>query len=503
MFTKSKIIQYVSFITVYFLFHSENIAHAQYIYSTNKYYNENIENQLNDYENFHSSKKPFTIEFYINDTNNIVIYPVLSSLIGISSHNKIITNNIDGLLIRGNPLKKISFQLAILTNVQLFPVSYKTKIDTNQIMPFWGKYWFRKKNLYVQPLLLGSITIMPIKYLSLQMGTGSQFIGNGYRSLLLSDNAPPTPFLSLTSNFWKLEYTIRWSYLKDIDNTNKIGNTVNKFGVFHYFDLKLNNRLNIGFFESIIWWGEDSVTKRGVDISYLNPIIFFRPIEYAQHSPDNANLGANMSFRFWNQNFLYGQIFIDDLRVNDLLAGNNWWGNKYGWQIGVKSFRLLNITNLFFQTEFNWIRPYTYSHASSSLNYGSMYHSLAHPLGANFREILAVSRYAPKNWFILGKYSIAQLGIDTLPNKSVGQNIYLPYTLRITDNMGNALFMQGLKQIITYSELKIGRQMSAKWKCFIYFSLQHFNFYGNNHPVKETIYNLGISTNFINDERDY
>ena len=84
-----------------------------------------------------------------------------------------------------------------------------------------------------------------------------------------------------------------WAYLNDISDNG----FTDKYGVFHYLNINLTKRLSIGFYESVIWWGSDANTVRGIDPAYLNPVIFFRPVEFAIHSPDNANIGGNASLR--------------------------------------------------------------------------------------------------------------------------------------------------------------------------------------------------------------
>ncbi len=43
------------------------------------------------------------------------------------------------------------------------------------------------------------------KFFSTEFGNGTHFIGNGYRSMLLSNNHTPYPYLSFTTNLWKVK----------------------------------------------------------------------------------------------------------------------------------------------------------------------------------------------------------------------------------------------------------------------------------------------------------
>jgi hypothetical protein len=72
------------------------------------------------------------------------------------------------------------------------------------------------------------------------------------------------------------------------------------------------------------------------------------------------------------------------------------------------------INNLDAQLEINQVRPYVYSHYTPSQNWIHYNQSLAHPLGANFREIIGIIRYQPTSrLFIDARYSFSKQGIDT------------------------------------------------------------------------------------------
>ena len=57
------------------------------------------------------------------------------------------------------------------------------------------------------PIATGYLSYSPSKFFNVQFGHGKNFIGDGYRSLLLSDNASPYPYFKLNTTFWKLKYT--------------------------------------------------------------------------------------------------------------------------------------------------------------------------------------------------------------------------------------------------------------------------------------------------------
>jgi len=416
------------------------------------------------------------------------------------------TNNLysieSGVFYQKNLTRKLNLDVCAFGSFNKYPYYINNSIDSTNSTPNWGLPLYHKNKNYILPVILMNINVQPIKYLTLSVGYNKNFIGNGYRSLLISDNSPPYPYLKGIINFWRIEYHIIWAYLKDIisSNSNDISFT-DKYGVFHYLDVNITKRLSMGFFESVIWWGKDNTTNRGIELYYLNPVIFFRPVEYSLHSPDNANLGGNMSIRLWNKTFIYGQIFIDDLMVKELLKNSGWWGNKYGLQIGFKTHNLLNINNLFFQNEFNLVRPFTYSHSSVNLNYGTLHTPLAHPLGANFREYISIVRYSYKNWFVFSKTIFYTTGKDT-SNLNFGQDIYKSYLLRVTKN-NKVEFLQGNKLSPFYAELTINKKIIQKWNLYFFVSIKKYLSDIKSKEINETIFSVGINTQLLNNERDF
>jgi hypothetical protein len=82
------------------------------------------------------------------------------------------------------------------------------------------------------------------------------------------------------------------------------------------------------------------------EFSYMNPIILYRSIERANGSPDNVNLGLNFKALVAGHLQFYGQAFFDEFKSKELFAGNGWFGNKFGIQMGGKYFDAYTIKNL-------------------------------------------------------------------------------------------------------------------------------------------------------------
>jgi hypothetical protein len=307
------------------------------------------------------------------------------------------------------------------------------------------------------------ITYAPYKFLKLELANSKNFLGDGYRSFLLSDNARSYPYFKAEAHFLGIKYSCIWAALSPNIRNDFAGINFSqtKFAVFHYFDWSVSKRLSLGVFESIVSKKTDFFS-----FEYLNPVIFFRPVEFSLGSEDNALLGASFKLSINNLNAFYGQLIIDDIIVGQLIndikhtvkpdytGEYGWFANKWGIQLGFKSFDIFKVENLDFFTEVNIARPYLYSHFYPEQNYSNNGQSLAHPLGANFVESVSGVRYKLNNLNIDFSMMYVKLGMDQI-NTHYGQNIFLstmdgnqgmPY---IVQSYGNRILQGNLTDIIS------------------------------------------------------
>jgi hypothetical protein len=89
------------------------------------------------------------------------------------------------------------------------PGYVQRRIQRDQIVPHEG-YWkyFKTQNgsQYDFFSARGYVTYAATKHINVQLGHDRNFIGNGYRSLILSDYSSPYFFLKLNTRIWKLNY---------------------------------------------------------------------------------------------------------------------------------------------------------------------------------------------------------------------------------------------------------------------------------------------------------
>jgi hypothetical protein len=359
------------------------------------------------------------------------INPVLHGFVGYDKDNEDTPYmNTRGLELRGSIAKKVGFYTYFTDTQATFPTYITQKITELDAIPGEGFY---KREIGANGVdfltARGYITFDAIKnIMNIQFGYDKNFIGNGYRSMVLSDFSSNYLFLKINTNIWKLNYQNIFGQMVS-DNLKFDSFYPVKYFASHHLSLNITKNLNVGLFESIVFSRRDTnninSSNGTYDFRYLNPLIFYRSIEQQAGSPDNANVGLDFKWNFAKHFSLYGQLLVDELIFSEIRSGKGWRGNKQAAQIGLKYIDVAGISNLDLQAEANIARPYTYSHNFKYAEYSNYQQPLAHPLGANFYELIGIARFQPiKRLNLTGKMIYAKYGTDA-GGGNWGQNIFL------------------------------------------------------------------------------
>ena len=304
----------------------------------------------------------------------------------------------------------------------------------------------------------GYVNYSPNKFFDISIGRGKNFFGEGYRSLFLSDNAYSYPFLKITTKVWKIRYVNLFSQLSDIRNANGSSSAfAKKYSSMHYLSWNVSKRVNFSIFEGIVWQSNDNDFQRGFDINYLNPVILYRPVEFGLGSPDNALLGFGFNIKMAKRNLIYGQLLFDEFLLQEIRAGDGWFGNKQAAQLGLLFHDIAGHQGLDLRSELNYVRPFMYTHSDTRQNYAHHGQALAHPYGSNFWEWINVGSYRRDRLTITNTLSVAEMGVDT-GQFSFGNDIFRPENDRPRASTGlkNRGFFLLLpsKQTVIQNELK-------------------------------------------------
>jgi hypothetical protein len=351
------------------------------------------------------------------------ISPVVYLGVGKDSRSDALTSiNTRGVEIRGMIDRKIGFYTFLTENQMILPLYVEDAMRPYNVVPHEG-FWKNFKTTGVDFFQARAYIDFNItKHIYFQFGHDRTFIGNGYRSLIFSDYSPPNLFLRVNAKVWKINYLFQLNRLTANDPVSRIGLTsdqrsLDRYMALHHASINIGKKFNLGIFESVIFTPDDPLNRGSFDLSYLNPVIFYRAIEQQFGSSDNALLGLDFKWNAFKGISLYGQALLDEFVIAEIRAGNGWWGNKYALQLGAKYIDVAGISNLDLQLEYNTARPYTYSHNTSS-SYSNYSQPLAHPLGANFSEVVAIVRYQPiPKLNLIAKTFLATTGKD-----ATGQN---------------------------------------------------------------------------------
>ncbi|HEX6332931.1 MAG TPA: hypothetical protein VFZ78_01825 [Flavisolibacter sp.] len=357
-----------------------------------------------------------TEDFYLS------VNPVFQYIVGAerNSDDHIFLNT-RGLTLRGRIADKVGFAAYVTDNQERDPYYVREWVTAHRAVPGAGFYKEFKTTGYDYFDARGYVTAGITRFIDVAFGYDRHFIGNGHRSLFLSDFSNSALFLKLNTRIWKFNYQNLFLELNTAHRLNADQLFPKKYAAMHHLDLAVTKWLNVGLFEAIVFGRNDHF-----EFGYLNPVIFYRSIEQQTGSFDNALAGIDFKANAARRFQFYGQMLLDEFVLKEIKDNKGWWANKFGYQLGAKYVDALGINNLDLQLEMNRVRPFTYSHRDSVANYTHYNQPLAHPLGASFHEWIGIMRYQPlqKLMVQLKAITFAQ-GRDT-GKISYGGNIFLP-----------------------------------------------------------------------------
>jgi hypothetical protein len=388
---------------------------------------EDLNKPQNIFRNFFHAKGNL---FEINNKDFYVqVSPMLNIQTGQENgYDKPVFQNTRGVYIRGRIADKVGFDLYFTDNQERAPRYVQNWVQQYKAIPGAGFY----KPLgvvdgYDYTEVRGSISFKVAKFIDMQFGYDRNFIGNGFRSMFMSDFSNNALFLKMNTRIWKLNYENLFMELIQPNGfiANGGRNLPRKYFRMNHLSINATKWLNVGIFDAVMFGRGDHF-----DFMYLNPILFLAPGQQHIGSPDNTMLGidakANIAKRFQ----VYGQVNFDEFLSKDLFNNRNSWQNKYAYQIGLKYIDVFGVKNVDLQLESNRVRPFTYSHLDSTSNWIHYNQPFAHTLGANFQEYIGIVRAQPmKRLYINARAMYYRQGRDSL-GYNLGANPMRPYTDR-------------------------------------------------------------------------
>lgn len=292
-------------------------------------------------------------------------------------------------------------------------------------------------------------------HFEIRFGRDRNHWGYGEGSLVLSDYAPAYDHLQIRTSIWRLQYVNLFAGFANNDPwlfRAPDHMIPMKYGAFHRLSVNVTDRINLNVFESVIF-GADSTSQRseGFDIAYLNPVIFYRPVESDRGSPDNVLIGFGGSWIVLDGLQLYGQMLLDEFVIRELFTSS--WRNKTGYLAGI---HVVPSSDLSLRAEFARLRPFVYTHRTRTTAYMHFLDGLGHPAGPNSMDAAIFLNWLPRSrWKGRVHVAYTTLGRSTR-EQNVGSDLRYGYDTRSRDWVGT---LDGIPQNRILGEASAGYEL--------------------------------------------
>lgn len=437
------------------------------------------------------------------------IDPILEGTLGISSQkDKPLLSGAAGLRMQAILGNSLSFDASVVGHSNQFAKYIDSVIvNKNYIIPGSIAAYRRQNRRFNYADVNANFTYTPNQHFLISAGYGKHFIGDGYRSLFLSDNATSYPYLRMQARLWKLTYNVLYNRYENKFWYQIDGRSQPKYSTIHYLGINVTDKLQVSAFDQVTWLGRDTNFRRGFDVSYINPLIYLRPIEFSVGSPDNAIIGLAFKYQLFKKGNVYGQVALDDFYLGASLDSNKqFYGNKYALQLGMWNNDVFGVKDLSWRLEWNAVRPYTYGHgvgSNISLNYSHYYQSITNPFGANFHEFISLFNYANKRWYgsVENLFTIrGERPADRPVTFNNGEDLWggEQDIIRFGDKT-----LQGNKVKYLYNQVSAGYLINPKNRLSIQADATYRRRWATGIRQSELLFSLGIKTNLFNSYYDY
>lgn len=399
--------------------------------------------------------------------------------------------NTRGIEFKADLGKRFSFYSSFYENQTRFPDYISDYVLLHRVVPGQGaaKFDGHKPNEYDFSRAEAYISAQLSKNFHVQFGHSKQFIGEGYRSMILSDNSFNYPFLKMTYDLGTFRYTVLWSQYQLFEGAYYSYHR-RKYGSMNALSWLPASGFEISLFELITWPGNSPDRSNSFNLNFFNPLILFRSIQYGLNNHKNVLLGLNLRKKITHFEQFYAQFALDDLKKTS--SGTN----KYAFQLGIKSFDLFRDkfyrNRLFVLAEYNRASPYMYAHSDVLSSYTHYNQPLAHPAGSGLSEFVAVADYRFRDFFLSIKYNQLLNSLDTL-NSNFGSNIFLPDA-----GTGNNKIGQGIENKTQNFSISLGLIINPLSNFKIYAEVWKRKVANSLQSIDESYFSIGIKTDINN-----
>lgn len=377
--------------------------------------------------------------------------------------------NTRGLSVYAKLYEKLTITSSFYENQADLPGHIDAYYNTYRIIPGEARVKPYGNGGYDWASVYATLGYKATSWLYLETGNDKNFIGNGYRSLILSDYSPQYLYFKTSLHWGKLFYTNLAARTLNPNFNNISGNNTSwsehdlyrhKMLNINYLGINVNQKLQVGVFEA---------SMMGINTGIAPKFTAWLPAvnELAYMSSDSLHFlwGTDVLFcPFKHQALaLYGQVVYDSR-------------NSVAGQVGFTWPIVTAWGPLFLRGEWNSASSGTYQNVSDENFWGHYNQPLSHPAGNNFNEWLMQVNFQAKRF-----YACIQVGQIHYKNGFSSRNIF-------NNNLNNVETPVHL----LYADMKISYQVNPSYNWHIYGGISLWN-----QPVsgeKYLIPSLGMKT---------
>jgi hypothetical protein len=415
-----------------------------------------------------------------------------------------IFRNTRGIFAEGELLHKIGFQFIFAENQARF-MGYEAAYFNQQgeryvgtdgysvqnaVIPGGARTKPFKTDAYDYAFSMGSIHYELNRHLNIDAGNTPLFVGTGYRSLLLSDNALGTPHVRVR---WQV--APKWSYQVLFSKQQNLYRKPLTQAVESVYEAKLYGatyltfqpipNLSLSLFTAGSQLRGDSLVKHGLIAQMLVPVpLVQNDLLFGNSDLFNGITGLNVDFGLEHLR-LYGQLVVDKYEKSFLFAG----------QLGVYFWEVLHVKNLSAQVEANIVPDHFYEAANPKLSYSHNNLPIAHPKGNNFNEALLRLNYEYKRMFVQSKSVLQDNSGGSLVTQFYPNSIF-------SDAVDNAYVHTGRGMTII-QEFELGYRFNRKYNAMLLvaWKVRHFEYPGQANTAQQLT--IGLKTGLLNQYLDF
>lgn len=302
------------------------------------------------------------------------------------------------------------------------------------------------------------------EHIEVRFGRDRNLWSGGRTSVALAPFAPNYDQLQIRTQFGPVSYTNL--YAEFVDRIRTRGDLLlpRKYGSFHRLIVDLPFGFEAELYESVIFAQDTTGTqgRRGFDLAYLNPVILYRAVEGDLGSPDNMFVGTGLSWNAPENRFgglrLYSQLVLTEFSASRIFS-EDWWGNKWAYQLGARIADPLGVPDLDLQIEYARLRPFMYAHRALETAFVHQNDVLGHPAGPNAWDLGLFAEYRPLPE-LTAALDVAFTRRGRNPDSlNFGADPTLSYNTRPRDRDRNTTFLQGVREDYLLVEGRVGYEL--------------------------------------------